>query len=319
MTRNTILVLAAVVAALALLVLVIEGSGQRDESRLLLADFASHANDIDELEIQAPDSDDITIRNDDGAWLVSTRIDYPADVGKLGRLVTDLSRARIVEVKTSDPENYARLAVDDPEKGGSGTKLTVSGEGFSYELIVGNSAQGSHRYVRPASDETSFLVDRELALPKSAEDWMQSEILDVDAKRVRKVTISHADGETVTLEKPSEDDADFTVLDVPEGRELTYASVGNGIAGALAKLRFEEVDKADDSDATTTTVFETWDGLVIELRIADDGDSSWLQFAVSGTDADGLGERLTGWRYRIADYKTNLLKRRLDDLLKPVS
>lgn len=320
MTRNTIIILAGIVVALALMLYIFQGAGDRPEHGLLVDDLAAQANSIDSVTILPPDTDNgISLRKDGDAWVVGSRFDYPADIGKLGSFVTQLSEARILEEKTSNPDNYSRLAVDDPETGGSGTKVLLSGDGFSHGVIVGNSAQGTNRYVRVPSDATSFLVDRQLEVPASVQNWLRHDLIDIPADRVRKVTISHADGETLALEKSAEEDGNFTVLDIPEGRELSYASAGNSIAGALASLELEDVQQATGSEAATTAVFETWDGLSIEIRIAGEDDTNWLEFAVSGDDPEKLGERLGGWRYRITDYKANLLKRRWDDILKAAS
>ena len=39
-------------------------------------------------------------------------------------------------------------------------------------------------------------------------------------------------GETIVIEKSEREQTDFDVSGIPDGRELTYATVGNGIAGA---------------------------------------------------------------------------------------
>src|SRR5215218_7985361 len=42
-------------------------------------------------------------------WTVSERANYPADDGKLRKLITNLADAKLVEEKTSNPESYATL------------------------------------------------------------------------------------------------------------------------------------------------------------------------------------------------------------------
>jgi len=230
-----------------------------------------------------------------------------------------LAEARIVEEKTSSPEHYEKLGVDDPEDGGKGTKIIVDGEGVSYAIILGESAQGNHRYARLAGEETSYLVDRDPNIPAAASDWLLADILDIDSKQVRSVTITHDNGETIAITKETEDQTDFSVLDIPAGRELSYPTVANGIAGALKALKFDDVQKSIDGPFETSAVFETWDGLQVTARVRTDDEDTWVTFSATGAP-DGtvtdIGEQLDGWQYRLPDYKKNLLTRRWDDILK---
>jgi len=322
MTQKTIRVLAAVVLALVLLIAVVErtdDNGPAMQERALLPGLAEHANSIQRIRVITADADPLTLRLDSGRWVNAARDDYAVDLGKLRPLIVALADARILEEKTSNPEHYGKLGVDDPEEDGSGTKITVEGEGFAYTIILGESAQGNHRYARLADEETSYLVDQNPGVPDSAADWLLSDVLDIAADKVRSVTITHADGETIAIAKESEDQTDFTVLDVPEGRELSYGTVANGIAGALGALRFDDVRKAVDGAVETSAVFETWDGLQISAQVRADGEDAWVTFSVAGEPDDtagDIGEKLAGWQYRLPEYKKNLMTRRWDDILK---
>jgi predicted regulator of Ras-like GTPase activity (Roadblock/LC7/MglB family) len=165
-------------------------------------------------------------------------------------------------------------------------------------------------------------------------------IVDIPSDRIQKVSIAHADGETIAIEKSSRDLTDFSVLAVPEGRELSYATVGNGIAAALRTLELDDARRTADGDVATTTVFDTWDGLRVTATVSSENDESWVAFhaeelpieadvdssedsdAVAATPSDrfesagDINERLNGWQYRLPDHKTDLLVRRWDDILK---
>lgn len=371
MTRKNIQVLAAVVVALVLLLVVLDTGDDRDSdavARPLLAGFEAHANDARRVHVQHSEAEGFTLQRDEDGWVVSARDAYPADVATLRQLIIALADAGIVEDKTSNPDLYERLSVDDPEDGGSGTKIEITGEGFSYSVILGDTAQRNFRYARLPDQATSHLIDRNPDVPESVEDWLVPEVLDVPADRIRSVSITHADGETIAVEKADAALTDFSVLDVPEGRKLSYATVGNGIAGALANLELEDVRTAVESTADTRLRFATWDGLelIVEVsaEVGADGDEHWITFAAAfvppptdapvpavggdGNVTDGvenadpvsaddpvldvaepivstadvelevidINDRLSGWQYRLPDFKKNLLTRRWDDILK---
>jgi hypothetical protein len=141
---------------------------------------------------------------------------------------------------------------------------------------------------------------------------------------MQRLTVAHADGETLVIEKTDVEQTDFVVRDVPEGRELSYATVGNGMADGLASLELDDVRKHVDVQASTSVNFDTWDGLRLAVEVVSDDETTWLAFSATtadeestaGSEAVEINERLSGWQYQVADYKKNLLVRRWDDILK---
>ena len=333
MNRNLLLILALLVVALVGVVAVFE-AGDREAAgvagQAFLDGFAADANAVNRVEFRfADDEAGFAVRRKGDAWGVDERDGYPADFEKLANLVTSLAKAKIVEQKTSNPDNYGQLGVDDPATGGSGTGIRLSGDGFSYDVIVGNPAQQSFQYARAAEAATSYLVDQQFELPVSPDDWLTDAIIDIDADRIRRVTIQHMDGESIIIEKASREDADFSVLDVPADRELSYPAVGSEIAGALAGLTLDEVRQGRAVDPVTTTTFETWDGLRIVASVVSEEEEQWVSFAAEAgtgetdepqegiaTETDSVNSKLEGWQYRIADYKLNQIVRRWEDILE---
>ena len=293
MTRRTIQWLAALVIGLVLLLVVLEESDHSGtpESRLLLPDLEAHANSADTVLIAQPKEEaDVTLHRIDDHWSVVERDDYPADMGKLRSLMVALAGAKIIEDKTSNPDLYSKLEVGDPGDGGKGVKVTVSGDGFAETVILGKTAQRDFRYARVPDQASSYLIDKNPEIPDKAGDWLSPDVLDIPSKRIRRVSITHADGEKIVIEKGSKDLTDFSVLDVPAGRELSYASVGNGIAAVLAKLTLEDVRAAVEAPAETTVVFDTWNGLRVTARVTPEGDTSWVAFSAEAVPAEDAGQ-----------------------------
>lgn len=327
MTRRTIQILAAIVAVLVIVLLVLERARQSGpgERRALLPEFEANANDVTDISIRQPGADgSVTIRREGDRWVVVARDDYPADVGRLRQLIIALADADIVEQKTSNPGQYEKLQVDDPDEGGAGSKVVMNGPGFAYSVILGKTAQNDYRYARLTEEATSYLIDENPDIPESVGDWVMPDIVDIDPARVYKVRISHADGETIVIAKSDQEQTDFDVSGIPEGRELSFATIGNGIAGALAKLTLEDVRKKVEAVPASTAVYETWEGLRITAEVVSGAEDSWVAFsaeAVSeesgiGEEADRINARLGGWQYRLADYKEGLLTRHWDDILR---
>jgi hypothetical protein len=318
-------VLAAIVVGLVILLFALQtddtgtaGSGER-----LLPGLETAANGLTRIRIDGPGGD-VTLRRGDGGWVIEERGGYPADIDTLRSIVLALAEARIVEQKTADPANYGRLGVGDPAEGGDGDKVMLESEGASFAVILGDPARDDFRYARVAGDARSVLIDRNPVLPDDVAGWLDDDLLDIDAGRVRRVTIRHDDGETIVIEKEDETQDAFTVLDVPEDRELQYASVADPVAGVLADLKLEDVRRApvEPGEADTTAVFETFDGTTVTVTVDDwvgggddAGELSWVRFSAA-PDIDGLNERTAGWEYRLPAYKRTQLVRRWEDLLK---
>ena len=351
MNKSTPRNLAIVLFALVAIVMGMEMSERGDgvaSGDLMLPGLKERINEVSRVIVETPDDEATIVSNASGTWGVSSRDDYPADIGKIRELLLGLADAKILEEKTSDPERYEALGVRDPETAGSrGIRVTVAGADFDHAVIVGDTNQGSNRYVRVAERVTSLLVDQALSLPDVPGGWLRTDLIDISADKVRRASIRHADGETIELLKSAED-AEFQVQDVPDGRELSYSTVANGIGGALSELRLDDVRRAQPAEASTRTEFETFDGLLISVRVFDTATDSnadtdedvpvWVALNVQASEmpadepdteetadeaadatppADAADyDRLLGWQYRIPGFKVNQLTRRWEDILK---
>jgi hypothetical protein len=228
-------ILAAVAALLMILSALMQFNGDDSSAHdgLLFPDLKSKINDITSLTVTRADPDSATvISKTEDNWVVASKDNFPADTGKLRNLLLQIADARIIERKTANPDYHERLGVQDPGLPGSkGIRLELGGAGFSYDLVVGNITQSRYRYVRIFADPQSWLIDRTLDLPDNSAKWLLSDVIDIDSVDVRAVEISHPDGTVIRISKEYSEATDFVVADIPDGRELSYATVANGIAG----------------------------------------------------------------------------------------
>jgi uncharacterized protein DUF4340 len=330
MTSNALKYLAGLTAILVVAFLILDyGSNSPSASDTLFPDLKSKINDVTSLVARNGDGP-VNVRKSDDGWVVAERSDYTANIGTLRELLLAIADAKIIERKTSDPEKYHLIGVNDPSDDGSeSVAISISGDGFEYTVVLGATAQTNYRYVRPGTDPQSVLIDKNPNIPGDASGWLADELVDVSTERVQQVIISHADGEEVVVEKQSADAGFFELTNIPAGRELSYSTVTNGIGAALADLKLDDVRPAPQQQSTpvTTTTFQTFNGLRVTAREYRDGDAVWISFVADTTDvaeeevqaeAEKINQRLDGWQYAIPEYKANMLTRHFDDLLKAV-
>jgi hypothetical protein len=279
-----VLTVVAVLAAIGAMLL--ERSSTPDtavsDGGLLYPGLKSILNDVERLELSGPDAEEkVILERREPGWVVVPKSGYPADSGKIRRLLLRLAEARTVEVKTANPELYSRLGVADSGDG-AGTLLIV-GPPANVSLIVGarDAAGGSGTYVRRQGEEQSYLIDADLEVKGTETDWLYRELFDVDAGDISKVVIVHGDGEMIELIRVGDR---LVVAGIPPGRELSSPGATQPIARALAALRFDDVVPAsefDASDPEATVEFHIDDGRRITAQAWRKDNTRWLAFNVA--------------------------------------
>lgn len=343
---STLLLVTVVVAVLVLLVPGKTAKESAFHKHRLLPGLATLVNDIEYVRVTGAGSETIaTLNRRGGKWLVAESSDYRADWTVLRRLLSDLAAAEVTEGKTSNPELYKRLGVEDvgaPDA--AGLLIGFAEETGLPSLIVGNKAQGRQgQYVRLSGSDQSALIDRVLIVPGDMQQWLEREIIDIQQAELVEISLTHPDGEQIVLQKASADDTDFELQKIPDGREVKSNWTVNSIGGGLVSLRLDAVVPASDidwSDAVKIGAL-TADGLQVSAQLAFVEDQYWISLSASAyqetgsdeptdagmeTDAfleltervNRITDRVTGWAYAIPQYKAEALTKRMDDLLKPL-
>jgi len=345
--------LVATVIATAL-VLVIPGKTGKESSLVrttLVPGLAEQVNEIDWLQLSGAGGEVIvTLERTNSAWVVKENSDYRAEWSRVKNLLNSLSQAEVIEEKTSKPEFYSRLGVEDVASDqAAGVMVRFSGGSGLPAVIIGNSAEGREgQYARIEGSAASVLIDRRIDMPESQVDWLDKTIVDITDAEVVQFEIVHADGESITATRASADDEDFDLQGVPQGREVETNWTVNAPANSLAALDLQSVVPATRMNWENATRFMllTADGLMVETELlaipGADGESEqtehWIKIAAGvyttgvGTLVEGetnnpetlaraeeINNRVNGWAYRIPGYKYDSMTRRMDDFLQPAA
>ena len=195
-----------------------------------------------------------------------------------------------VEPKTSNPERYAKLWLEDPsgedarsvrfvleDKSGSVLANWVLGDRRPSK----SDASRTELYIRVAEDPLAWLVDGSVPGGRHVIDWLDRRIARIDRERLRDVEVFHADGAAVAVDKSLPVDSDFALRGIPEGRKADSQYRINDIGRFLEDLRFEDVAPASSLDFAGSVdkrmTATTFDGLRVHLdSVMREGDA-WVQ------------------------------------------
>jgi len=271
MNQRRPLILAAlalvVIAAALLLTRQNSSSSNSDREQLLYPDLKSQLDKIDTVRIvKGGDVPVIEVKRAGTAWTVADRSGYPADDAKIRKFLIAASEAKRVEEKTSNPDNYAALGVEDVSAAqATGHRVELGGGGTPVNVIVGKQAGRSSQYVRRAADKQSWQVNATLDVPTATDAWLRKDVIDISGDRIQAASVT-TDGKTWSASKAARTETDFKVDGIPKGKELESPSAASSLGSSLAMLTLADVRKASDmtQKPAAHATFKSFDGLVTE-------------------------------------------------------
>jgi Domain of unknown function (DUF4340) len=317
-------------AAIVLVVFAIWLSSRRHLERsmmagdLVLPGLEQNLNSITTVRLLKAGDLHTTLQKEAGGWSVTER-GWPADLSKMRKLLLDLGALNIVEEKTRLPANYPELGVEDiSQPKASGTRVELIAPTRTWAVIVGKSSSGKSGYVRVAGAPQSLLAAPLLSVDADPKGWLDQQLIDLPAQRVRQVEEKPAQGPAFSASREKKDDANFTVAPLPKGRVLTGPAAAAPLTAGLSSLTLDDVHKGSaPADAQVShAVFRTFDGLEVEVSGRKDGARALVAITARSTaketeaEAQKLNARLNGWEFEIPDYKYTAIFTPLEELLQ---
>ena len=287
MTRKTLAILAAVAAVLlgAGISLFSHRSSEQSEQAgaSLFPDLQASLDEVSEIRLSKGDGSRTTLRKESGGWNVVER-QFPADGARVRELLLNLVGMKVVELKTSDPANYAKLAVEAPDTATAASTLVevVAGK-KSWPLIVGRNAEGRAIYVRKPADKASALVEPAIAVDPDQKRWIDRQLTDLRGDAVHDISVKPAGGPAYLLSRTKRGDTDLVLSPIPKGRKPASSMAINGQADGLTAFNFDDVraTPATAPKAVDRATFRTFDGQVFELTGHKDADKAYVSVSAS--------------------------------------
>jgi len=191
----------------------------------LLPALSSELDSVSALTVRKGAAAPVTIHKQGEHWTVAERADYPADLPKLKKLLLALSDAKIREEKTSNPDSYAIIGVEDPSQpGATGTQIELTAQNGKHAVIVGKSA-GEGTFVRRAGEKTSYVVEPGISAEAEPRYWIDTRLLDIPTDKIQSIESKPATGAAYSVHRVAASQPKPT--DDKSGSPNTTASAAN--------------------------------------------------------------------------------------------
>jgi len=226
-------------------------------------------NDVARLVVVSPQGTATLARAGD-KWVSESAYHYPVDFQQLKSTLIKLAELKIGQVATVDPSSRNALklyppgdsAVTNAAEAGTLVKLLNDRNGELAALLIGaerrrqsSSGMGfggypDGQFVSADGGSTACVVSENLyQFSRPAADWLEREIVSVQANDVREVTVAHPNSEPLELAVP-EGKTELELLGIEEKEQLDSGK-SSGMKAALSYLRLEDVADPALSDADT--------------------------------------------------------------------
>jgi hypothetical protein len=317
---------------------------------LMFPDLTAKLPEVARIEITHQGKQMVIEKRGDGDWGVASMHDYPVQEAKLRGMLTGLTELRLAEPRTSDPAEFSRLGVDDPNGAGSSADLLrlVDGAGKPMlAVIVGHRRVRSRAdlpeqvYLRRPNENQSWLAEGSVQVDADASLWLDRNVMNIAHDRIAAVSVDKPEGESPgpanggpASGAPANGgptngaalvfgrtDGKFVLSQPADHPKLEDYKVDD-VARALELLTFQEVKADADAPGTEVghAVFTTNDGLAVTVTVLHADKDVWARFAVSGSsdkvkpEAKRINGRVAGWSYQIGSWKEKSLVPTIDDL-----
>ena len=266
-----VLIAAVILAAAAYYFIANDNQGFLSTNSPLVPKLEKSMNSVSKFTVkEAGDSLLSSISKSENGWVVDNRAGYEANVKAVRQVFTALAEAKLTEAKTSNPDNYTKLGVEDVDaEDAQGVLVTIEGLSNPVEIIFGNdgSSGKNTQYVRTKGEEKSWLINKKINFARDTTDWLQKELLDIPPERIKTIQIQHPDGTKINISNTGNAAYEFDLdASPPEGKKISDSEIYQ-VANALSSLQLRDVITYEalnkEEIEPIRTVFKTFDGLTI--------------------------------------------------------
>jgi hypothetical protein len=243
---------------------------------LVFPDLEKSLAEVQEVRLTKGDGSRTTLRKEPAGWIVVER-QFPGDPQRVRELAMGLADLRVLERKTADPANYAKLGVEDPSPTAASTRVDVVAGKQTWSVLIGKGADGRAVYARKPGEAVSFLGAPLITADPDQKRWIDRLIVDLPGSKVHEISARVGKGPAYLLTRAQPGAPDLVLSPVPKGRTAVSTMALGGQAEALASFNFDDVQQVGTPPAAADTVtYRTFDGQVFTFNGRRSGDKAFV-------------------------------------------
>lgn len=276
---------------------------------------------------------------ENGQWVMPDKYSYIVNTGKIRDLVQNSANAAIIEKKTTNPEDFVVLGLNDPKEADSdATRITFlnNDETVTYaDYIKGKSRkgmngdyQGKELYARLFNDNQAYLIRGDLNFELNVNSLLGGETFAIKRDKLSSISFNYLQNQqdNFTISKNTEGQADFAITQ-PENKEVKALGKVDAIAASLEYIELQDavpIEGFSVKEPELLIQYKTFAGLVVDAKIFKYQENTWIILFASAdsenqqalADAEKINKLAAGWVYKVDFKSAGNFYYKLDDLVK---
>jgi len=297
------------------------------KGELIFENIKKELNDIKEINIDN-NKTKISIIKDQDIWYMSTKSGYKVKNEIVRKNLIQISELRFFEKKTEDESLYSRLNLDYPNDEDSESKyisIIDNDKKVLVEFILGKKKENGV-YIKKIKDKKTWLTLGTLDMSSAEEDWLETRILNIDYKDVKKVSINHLNKKNESFSLTKDDKNENFLIDKLTKEQIPKSDlIANFIGYLFTNLTFEDVIEREgnvDNKVIIKINFKLFDGVNIFASIYNKDKDKWINIDIESQSVLKLKENekifvnnIENWSYKLSSKKYNVSDTKFEDLL----
>ena len=209
--------------------------------------------------------------------------------------------------------------------GGAGLRAAIEAkfEGLSVSILGKRKKNGV--YIRKKNDEQSWLTAGILDMSSIEKDWLETNILNIDFKDVKMISMNHSKKEQSFSLTKDEKNENFLIENLTKDQLPKSDLIANFLGYLYTNLFFEDVSerkKFNEDKFLTKIDFELFNDIKISAIIFTENDIQWINFSLNNESINELKKQniifvddINNWSYKLSSTKYNDINTKLKDLL----
>ena len=309
------------------------------DEQLVFPKLSDRLETIAKIKIERSSSDtrgSFVIEPFDNKWGIREKGGYQTRDGIIRETLIGLSQLTFQEAKTKDPDRHSKLklrAINEKESGATRLVIEDNQGRILLDSLFGKRLQNLSGgtpsvYMRKTSEPQSWLTKGELEIRNGVLDWLSVILTSIQRERIKRVLFTTPDGDQLKLTYDTTFER-FEIENLPKNREIKSRFQLLNVGIILENLLLQDVRPAQliIDPKLGGALWETKDGLIINLSLASDKTTNKLWASISATIKSNASEkvkkeaakiqlRTKGWEFWLGEATIKKLQSTVNTLTK---